>query len=116
MKLAINLNEAHCGFAGCLGVYLILMQSDQDGGLFWPFPKRFTFVLFDQQDDPSQRQNISYTAFPCGELEFQRPRQRENVGWGETQFVKHSILRARQYVTIIAIANVNAHTFIPERN
>ena len=26
MKLAINLNEAHCSFAGYLGVYLILMQ------------------------------------------------------------------------------------------
>ena len=67
MKLAINLNEAHCGFAGYMGVYLILMQSDRDGALFWPFPKRYTFVLIDQQDDPSQRQNISYTAFPCGE-------------------------------------------------
>ena len=98
MRLQVQLNEGPGGYAGYMGVYLILMKSDQDGALSWPFSKRYTFVLTDQQDDVHQRQNISYTIAPNGEAEFKRPRQRENVGWGRQQFVKHSTLRARQYI------------------
>ena len=65
MKLGVNLNEAPNGYAGCMGFYFILMKSDRDGALFWPFIKHHTFGPADQQDDPSRRQNISYTAVPC---------------------------------------------------
>ena len=98
MKLLVNFNEAPRGHAGYMGVYLVLMKSDRDGTLPWPFTKRFTFVLVDQQDDLSQRQNIGKAITPGGEEEFKRPRQRENRGGGRLQFVKHSTLRARQYI------------------
>mgnify|MGYP002803407674 CR=1 FL=1 len=98
MKISSNLNEAPRGYAGYMGVYLILMKSDHDGVLFWPFTKRHTFVLVDQQDDLSRRQNISDTTVPNREEEFKRPKHRENDGWGEQQFVKHSTLRTRQYI------------------
>ncbi len=98
MKLAINLNEAHFGYAGYMGVYIILMKSDRDGTLPWPFRKRHTFILVDQQDDLSQRQNIKATIAPNGQEEFDRPRQRENEGVGKIQFVKHSTLGTRQYI------------------
>ena len=98
MKLSVNLNEAPCGFAGYMGVYLGLMKSDRDGTLPWPFTKRCTFVLVDQQDDLSQRQNIEAVLTPRGQEEFKRPRQRENVSMGKPQFVKHSTLRTRQYI------------------
>jgi hypothetical protein len=82
-----------------MGVYLTLMKGNRDGDLPWPFTKRYTFVLVDQQDDLGQRQNISCTTVPDGqEVAFKRPRQRENVGRGAPQFVKHSTLRSRQYI------------------
>ena len=56
MKLIINLNEGPYGHAGYMGVYLVLMKSGRDQALSWPFLKRCTFVLIDQQDDFSQRQ------------------------------------------------------------
>jgi hypothetical protein len=98
MKLSVNLSEAPSGYAGYMGVYLILMKSDRDGTLPWPFNKRYTFVLVDQQDDLSQRQNIEAALTTTGEEAFKRPRQRENVGRGIPQFVKHSTLRTRQYI------------------
>ena len=101
MKLQVQLNEAQSGYAGNMGVYLILVKSDRDGTLAWPFTKRFKFVLVDQQDDLSQRQNIEKTFFPNGEEEFERRRQRENRGHGYKDFVKHSTLRTRQYIRAV---------------
>ena len=98
MKLWVNVNEGSCGYSGYMGVYLALMKSDRDGELAWPFTKPYTFVLVDQQDNVSQRRNIEASIFPEGEKEFRRPRQRENEGWGEEQFVKHSTLRTRRYI------------------
>ena len=98
MKISVHLNEAPGGYAGYISVYIALMKSDRDGTLAWPFTKRFTFVLVDQQDDLNQRENIEYAIVPDGEEEFRRPRKLENIGWGEPQFVKHSTLRTRQYI------------------
>ena len=99
MKLVVNFNEAPYGYAGYMGVYLILMKSDRDGTLPWPFTKRYKFVVVDQQDDLSQRQNIEEALTPNGmQEEFKRPIQRENKGMGSPQFVKHSTLRTRQYI------------------
>jgi hypothetical protein len=98
MKILVQLNQAPSGLAGYMGVYLILMKSDRDGTLPWPFTKRHTFVLVDQQDDPDQRQDIEVAFTPSGQEEFKRPRQRENEGMGKPQFVKHSTLRTRQYI------------------
>ncbi len=81
-----------------MGVYIVLMKSDRDGALAWPFTKRFTFVLVDQQHDLSQRQNVKKSFAPSGLEAFSRPRQRENLGWEGQQFVKHSTLHARQYI------------------
>jgi hypothetical protein len=98
MKLGINLNQAPFGYAGYMGIYLILMKGDRDGTLPWPFAKRFTFIIVDQQDDLSQRENIESIFVPAGEVAFNRPRQRENEGYGYKDFVKHSTLRTRQYI------------------
>ena len=98
MKLQVQLDEAPSGFAGYMGVYLGLMKSDRDGTLPWPFTKRSTFVLVDQQDELSQRQNIEKVFTPRGEEEFKRPTQREYASRGDPQFVKHSTLRTRQYI------------------
>ncbi len=98
MKLQVNLNEGPQGRSGYMGVYLCLMKSDRDAILSWPFRKSYTLILVDQQHDLSQRQNIEQTIVPDGEKEFKRPRQHENIGFGEPCFVKHSTLRTRQYI------------------
>ena len=98
MKLQVQLNAASSGYAGYMGVYLVLMKSDRDGTLPWPFTKRYTFVLVDQQDGLRQRQNIEKELTPSGLEAFNRPKQHENRGAGEPQFVKHSTLRSRQYI------------------
>ena len=74
------------------------MKSDRDGTLAWPFTKRFTFILVDQQDDLSRRQNIKTVLAPANGEMFKRPKQRENKGGGTPQFVKHSTLRTLQYI------------------
>ena len=98
MKLQVQLNEAPSGYAGYMGVYLVLMKSDRDGTLPWPFAKRCTFVLVDQQDGFGQTRDIEEALTPSGQEHFKRPRQRENVSMGKPQFVKHSTLRTRQYI------------------
>ena len=98
MKLWVYVNEAPHGYAGYMGIFLILMKSSRDASLPWPFTKRSTFVLVDQQDDLTQRQNIKMDLVPNGQEEFRRPKQRENIGLGYQQFVKHSSLRTRQYI------------------
>ncbi len=98
MKLCVDLNQAPSGYADYMGVYIILMKSDRDADLPWPFTKRFTFIVVDQQDDLSQRQNVEKALVPNGQEGFQRPSQRENKGRGYQNFVKHSTLCARQYI------------------
>ena len=98
MELMVKLNEAPSGNPEHMGVYLVLVQSDRDATLTWPFTKCYTLVLVDQQDDLSQRQNIKFTMIPRGEEPFQRPWQRENKGAGIIRFVKHSTLHTRQYM------------------
>ncbi len=88
VRLRVSLNQVLCGYAGYMGVYIVLMKSDRDRTLVWPFAKRFTFVLVDQQDDLSQRQNIEHAFVPEGQEEFERPRQRENkLSFGFQNFV-----------------------------
>ena len=98
IKVSSNLNEGPGGDTGYMGIYFHLMKSDRDGALPWPFTKRYIFVLVDQQDDLSQRQNITHYYIPDGEITFKRPRQRETKGFGNPRFVKHSTLRTRQYI------------------
>ncbi len=58
------------GYAGYMDVYFILMKSDRDADLPWPFTKRYTFVLVDQQHDLSQRQNVEKALVPNGQDAF----------------------------------------------
>lgn len=99
MKLKVYLNEAPSGHPGYMGVYMRLMKSDRDVILPWPFNKRFTLVLLDQQDDLSQRKNIERTATPAKKKTFERPEGLENKGEGWQKFVSHSVLQTRHYIS-----------------
>lgn len=98
MKIAVYLSEANEGFTGYMGVYMILMKSNHDGMLTWPFTKPHTFTLVDQQDDELQRQNHFMTMVPDGNVAFKRPQADENDAYGFPQFVSHSTLRSRKYI------------------
>ncbi|CAB4028049.1 TNF receptor-associated factor 2 isoform X2 [Paramuricea clavata] len=88
MKLRANLNEGLRGYCGYMGVYVCFIKSDQDATLSWPFAKRFTLILIDQQDNINQRENIKKTLVPHGEKGFGRPQQLENTSsQGKRQFV-----------------------------
>ena len=51
MRLLIKLDKGGSGFPGHMGVYVILMKSDHDGMLAWPFKKSCVSSVFDQEDD-----------------------------------------------------------------
>ncbi|XP_028393158.1 TNF receptor-associated factor 3-like isoform X3 [Dendronephthya gigantea] len=98
LKVLVCLNEGPRDRSGYTGIYLTLVKGDRDGTLPWPFTKKTTFILVDQQDDIAQRQNVEHIMVPEGEKEFKRPRQRENKSRGTDEFIKHSTLRSRQYI------------------
>ena len=101
MKISVYLNEGprrpH-GYKGCMGIYLCLMQGDHDNRLKWPFDKRVTFIVVDQQNSKSQVDNFEITMIPEGQKEFNRPLVEKNEGLGNPQFMLHSALCTREYV------------------
>ncbi|XP_028393263.1 TNF receptor-associated factor 4-like isoform X2 [Dendronephthya gigantea] len=99
MKIAVHVNEAPRGSTGYMGVYLYLLQGDNDDKLEWPFNKRVTFIVVDQQNNEAFVHNHEKDLHPGGEEQFEKPMfGRINQGRGFSQFVLHSTLRKRQYV------------------
>ncbi len=99
MRMEVYLNEGPSGYTGYMGIYFCLMKSNRDGNLPWPFTMSYTSTLIDQQEGMNQRENIDYTVDPGGEDAFKRPLYEENDNWGVPDFVKHSTLRTRAYVS-----------------
>ena len=100
MKIFVHLVEGEqLWLAGYMGVYIALMRSDHDETLQWPFNKRCTFSVIDQQDEGFPRENHVMT-LTTEELHdcFNRPRQNENAGYGPNKFILHSKLRTRKYI------------------
>ena len=98
-KMQVQLNETRETYKDHLGVYIYVMKSDHDAILSWPFKKKYTFTLIDQQDNEKERKNIVGTMTPQGEDEFKRPNEKENEGRGCAKFVSHATLRTRKYTT-----------------
>ena len=98
LKISVRLNEGPCGYTGYMGVYLHLVKGDHDESLEWPFNKRVTFIVVDQQNNGLQVNNYDITLTPEGEEYFNRPVVEINRGCGFSQFMLHSTLRARQYI------------------
>ena len=96
MKLMLHLNEGPRGYTGYIGIYVILVPGDHDDSLKWPFDKRVTFIVVDQQDEERHVCNLEKTLNPRGENEFTRPLV-EKGGRG-FHFMLHSTLGQRQYV------------------
>ena len=98
LKMRVDLNEKREQHKDHMAVYIYVMKSDHDAILSWPFKKKYTFTLIDQQDNEEERKNIVRTFTPGGQDEFKRPIKKENVGRGFANFVSHARLQTRKYI------------------
>lgn len=78
-----------------LSVFAVIVKGEYDALLPWPFNLGVTFTLIDQQENPTEQQNISGkpTYFPQGA--FTRPVQ-QNKQFGIQAFVSHETLKTRR--------------------
>ena len=82
-----------------LSVFLVIMKGEYDATLTWPFDKKFTFTLIDQQENEHNRENIVMSLSPDPQnSSFARPVKEENIGWGFHDFVSHKELQKRRYI------------------
>ena len=83
-----------------LSIYLHILEGEYDAMLSWPFSKRVSFTLIDQQENPEDREDIvdSFRARPKDKECFRRPVEEVNTGFGIHKFVSHSKLRKRRYI------------------
>ena len=98
-KIGICPNGVDFGKNTHLSVYLLIMKGEYDATLTWPFDKKFTFTLIDQQENEHNRKNI--VTFPTTDPKNSssaRPVKEENPGWGFHVFVSHEQLQKRRYI------------------
>ena len=75
------------------------MKGEYDATLTWPFDKKFTFTLIDQQENEHNRENIVESITPDPKYSsFARPVKEANVGRGLSNFVSHEKLQKRRYI------------------
>ena len=82
-----------------LSFFLILMKGEYDAMLTWPFHKKVTVTLIDQQEKAEDRENIAMSFITTGFPECHgRPVNDENIGRGSRRFVSHEKLQERRYI------------------
>ena len=98
-KLQLFPNDLAEGENTHLSFFLILMKGEYDAMLTWPFHKKVTMMLIDQQEKAKDRENIAMSFITTGFPEsFGRPANDENIGYGYRQFVSHEKLQERRYI------------------
>ena len=98
-RVELHPNGRHSGQNTHLSVYFKLMEGENDAILSWPFYKKVTFMLIDQQEHSKDRENLVMflTADPTMK-NFARPVTYENTGRGFNEFVPHTKLNERRYL------------------
>ena len=81
-----------------LAVFFVVMKGDYDSALPWPFNKKVTFTLIDQQEDLSQRENVVREIIPENIYCFRRPKSEENYGCKISRYISHHELYTRNYL------------------
>ena len=98
-KININPNGIHAGENTHLSVFLVIMKGEYDATLTWPFNKKFTFTLIDQQETEHNKENIVMSLTSDPKLSnYARPVKKENIGRGYPLFVSHEELQKRRYI------------------
>ena len=100
IRLRLYPNGSSTGKNTHLSIYLRIMKGDFDSILNWPFAKRVTFTLIDQQENADDRKNITKTISGSQEQRTWnlRPFGGFNTGGGIVKFVSHDVLMKRGYV------------------
>ena len=98
-KLRILPNGFDPGNNTHLSLYLVIMKGEYDATLTWPFHKKATFTLIDQQENEHDRENIVKPIASDLKLKnFARPVEEQNSGLGFHKFVSHEKLQKRRYL------------------
>ena len=99
LKITVEPNGSGSFKNTYLSVYIVVMKGEYDAILPWPFKKKVQFSLIDQQEDPAQRENVTTHFIPYKNSEsFERPKNKNNIGWGFPEFVSHKKLYSRRYI------------------
>jgi len=101
LKVRIYSNGCGSGKNTHLSVFTVVMKSEYDAILPWPFKRDVTYTLIDQQEDQVERRNVfeQLTVNKRPSVFSRRPLFREeNPGWGYTTFISHGKLYSRRFV------------------
>ena len=94
-QLSLNPNGYGDGENTHLSIFFQLLKGEYDAMLPWPFHKMITFTLIDQQENPSDRENISESFTP---ETIARPVEDVGIGDGYHKFISHDELKKRRYI------------------
>ena len=90
------LNGDGSGRGTHISVFFVLMRSEQDNLLRWPFARPVTFTLINQDAHPSK--SISETFLPDARSpSFQQPHSEMNVASGFPRFASQSVLNNESF-------------------
>jgi len=81
-----------------LSLILVNIKGEYDAILHWPFPKKVTLTLIDQQENLNDRQSVSHTLTRTEERWNSRPVKGKDASWGRSEFVSHDELQKRAYI------------------
>jgi len=99
LRLFLYPNGFGAGQNSYLSIYSQVMKGENDAILSWPFFKKVTFTLVDQQEVPNERQNIVRSSTTDrDEQVFARPVKNDNRAKGFHDFVPHNKLSERRYI------------------
>ena len=100
LKVRIDPNGFGSGKNTHLSVHIYVMKGKYDAILPWPFKKKVTITLIDQQEDLNKRENVIMSFIPGNSPQsFARPTQEENsAGYGYPEFISHEKLHSRRYL------------------
>ena len=89
------LNGDGSGKDAYISVFFVLMKSEHDNLLKWPFERPVTFELVNQE---SRSESITETFMPeKRSASFQQPKSEMNVASGFPRFAQHSVLTQHQF-------------------
>ena len=96
MCIRAYLNGDGVGKGTHLSVFCVIMRSEHDSELQWPFQQQVSLILINQKDP---RESIVQTFKPDpASSSFQRPRQNMNIASGCPTFAPLSVLHDQRYV------------------
>ena len=101
-----------------ISVFFVVMKSEHDQLLSWPFKQKVTISLMNQDTPAEQFSHITETFLPDpSSTSFRKPETEMNVASGFPKFVKKSVLKDSRFVkgdTMYLRVRVDRTGLIPE--